>query len=242
MHKHIHRPALLAGSGILFALAVGYAIADEGPSTSQGDPDAGLSSEERMARHADASARSDATQRGKAAEFVRQGRNPADLERQPMAMDFSMLGGSLAEDVSLSDLVIEAVVTHTSIASVVDLSEATLTVLDPLRGEVRGPVRIVQSGGLEFHPATLTLKDKDEFALVEPEAVPLLLKGERVIVLLTRESWADKGGAPAYSVVPFRGVYWVEDDRIRTFEANPEHDTVSGTAVAEFKARIRATR
>jgi hypothetical protein len=75
---------------------------------------------------------------------------------------------------------------------------------------------------------------------VEPEAVPLVLKGERVIVLLVREPGADRGGEPAYSVVPFRGIYWVEGGRVRTFEANPEHDKVNGMTVADFKTMIRA--
>jgi hypothetical protein len=154
MTSNIRRSVLVSASGVIFALAIGYAIADEGPDTRFGDPDAGLSTEERMSRHATASVRSDVTQREKVAEFVREGRNVAALERQPMAMDFSMLGGSLDEDVSLSDIVVEAIVTRMSVAPLVvdgGFSEATLTVVDTLRGQARGPVRLVQSGGLEFH-------------------------------------------------------------------------------------------
>lgn len=242
MRWHIHRPAVLAASSVLFALAVGYAVADEPPNPREGNPDAGLTNEEVVAKHAALSARSDAFQRAKAAEFNREGRDPSKLERGGMFVDFQMYGDSLEADASLATLVVEAVVTHLTLVaptSEIGLTESTITVIDALKGDVRGPIRLVQSGGIGWLD-----EEGGEPILGEPEAMPLVLKGERVILLLLREPLADDfaggNGEPAYAAVPWRGIYWVEGTRIRTFEANPEYDEVNGMSVADFKSRLRA--
>ncbi|MCC7363554.1 MAG: hypothetical protein IT303_04210 [Dehalococcoidia bacterium] len=223
-------------ASVVGLVVVGYLAAMDRSSADVQDPDAGLIDAERMAKHAELSAKSDAMQRAKAAEFLSSGSDLATLERVPMLVSYGTISPSLEDAAKEAEFVVDATVASVSIGSVVDLSQATIEPNETLIGDEQKSIRIVQSGGLEWHEA------EGRFVLVEPEAVPLLMQGERVILLLIREPALDRDDSPAYSILPFRGLYWVTNGTIRTFEGNPDHHELNGLSVDSFKAKLAPAR
>lgn len=95
--------------------------------------------------------------------------------------------------------------------------------------------RAQQSGG--------PFNEQGEVVLLELRADPLLLPGDRVVLLVTRDgaTLEQDAGMPVFTVLTWTGQYYLNGDgTLRPIAENPFAREVAGKTVDEFAAASRA--
>lgn len=231
MAAHRQRIAV-AFFAALLALALGFAGGLTGilgfEKGDAGNPEEGLTDEERAALHA----RSWELNELYLKEFVAKGGDPRSLPVVELQA-YTPPPVSLAEGVRSATTILRGKVGRVDFASNPDgglpLATSTIEVDRVFLGDAAGTVEVLQLGG--------PMGQDEKGSLAQLDADPVLLAGDDVLLLL----FADTKGR-------LRPVFWIgvnrvaEDGTIRPQEGNPFASEVAGKPVSDFVSALRSMK
>ncbi|HEX6029992.1 MAG TPA: hypothetical protein VFY90_01090, partial [Tepidiformaceae bacterium] len=201
----------------------------------RGDPDAGLTPEERLAKHAALRTESDMLRAQFLEDFQRSGTDPRRLERVPIDVDYDVPASSLQQAISDAEIVVLGRVKSVEFryeGNGIIVNYLTVDVEQTFKGtRSSGTITVAQLGGPEqiFHG-----DGSQHTVLAETPGDPLLFEGDEAFLLLVP---AQAQGI-FQSSGPFVSQYRVDGGQLRAVDGNPFGLTIERQSPAEFEAAL----